>query len=99
MHRFVGYSDLHIGRIHDMACSVTSHLCRVYALHRDCLSLSCISFSVRFYNVRGKNYYHTLRNSVSRKSFSYKAPSLSILSSLFAGIGIVTLFNAVGVYL
>jgi len=46
-----------------------------------------------------ENYYHTLRNSVSRKSFSYKAPSLSILSSLLAGIGIVTLFNAVGVYL
>ena len=54
MHRFVGYSDLHIGRIYDMAGSVTSHLCRVYALHRDCLSLSCISLSVRFYNVRGK---------------------------------------------
>lgn len=69
MHRFVGYSDLHIGRIHDMACSVTSHLCRVYALHRDCLSLSCISLSVRFYNVRGKLLSYLTKQRIAQKFF------------------------------
>lgn len=80
-----------------MACAKPADPCPFFACYCIRVSGCCIPAGILLYHVRISRAFLRIR-SLPNASGSIKAPVLSVLSSLCAGVGLVALMNAVGVY-
>lgn len=80
-----------------MACAKPADPCPFFACYCIRVSGCGIPVGILLYHVRISRTFIRIR-SLPSASGSIKAPVLSVLSSLCAGVGLVALINAVGVY-
>lgn len=85
------------GRIQCMARAKPTDSCPFFACHCIRVSGCGVPAGIFLYHVRISRIFTRVR-SLPNASGSFKAPVFSVLSSLCAGVGLVALINAVGVY-